>query len=144
MTTNILFDDKTVLLVEDDLVVAENVAGDLNALGFLDVLTATTLSQSQEILENNSIDVAVLDVNLMGGKTTHDLAWALAADGVPVLFFSGVNADEIARSTRGHEFMEKPISLPRLKAALQRAIVRSPGQPHHFVDKKMAGRSARQ
>lgn len=144
MSKNIFFDDKIVLLVEDDLAVAEKVAGQLTALGYAEVLIATTLGQAQNVLDRNTIDAAVLDVNLLAGETTIELGWTLSAESVPVVFFSGFNADEMARLTRGHEFMEKPISLPRLKAALQRAILRAPSQAHSFARKKMAGHSARQ
>lgn len=144
MSKNIFFDDKIVLLVEDDLTVAEAVASQLSALGYAEVMITTTLSQTQDVLERNTIDAAVLDVNLLGGETTIELGWSLSSDGVPVVFFSGFNAEDMARATRGHEFMEKPISLPRLKAALQRAILRTPTQSIGYQRKKMAGQSARQ
>ncbi len=143
MSKNIFFENRTVLLVEDELAVAEKVSNQLSALGFSDVLIATTLGQAHSILERYVVDAAVLDVNLLGNETTVELGWSLTADDVPVVFFSGFDADEMARLTRGHEFMEKPISLPRLKAALQRAMVRTPTHPQ-FMRKKMAGQSARQ
>ena len=67
-----------------------------------------------------------LDVNLADGMQTVELGHLLAGEGVDVVFMSGFNPEDMARATRGFEFMEKPVSLPRLKAALQRAILRAP------------------
>ncbi len=130
MSRNIFFGDKTVLLVEDDLMAAERAAEQLSALGYAEVLIATSLSQARDVLDQNSIDAAVLDVNLLGGETTIELGWTMSAENVPIVFFSGLDGEEMVRAARGHEFMEKPISLPRLKAALQRAIVRAPSHLH--------------
>ena len=130
--------------MEDELLVAEKVSSQLSALGFAEVLIATTLGQAHGVLERHTVDAAVLDVNLLGNETTIELGWSLTAENVPVVFFSGFNADEMARLTRGHEFMEKPISLSRLKAALQRAMLRVPAQAQSFERKKMAGQQARQ
>ncbi|MEM8802410.1 MAG: response regulator [Pseudomonadota bacterium] len=144
MRQGLLFEGKNVLLVEDELVVAEKVAQQLTALGFSEVLSATTLSQAHEILDRQDVSIALLDVNLAAGETTIELGWALSGDNIPVVFISGFNAEDMARLTRGHEFMEKPISLSRLKRALHRAMLRAPSQKQTFGRKKMAGQVARQ
>lgn len=144
MSRNIFFDDKTVMVVEDDLSVAEKITEQLTCLGFLDIHIATTLAQAKDILSRNTIDVALLDINLMGGETTLELGWSLSADAIPIVFFSGYNPQEMAQATRGYEFLEKPVSLPRLKASLHRAMLRSTSQSHAFMRKKMAGQAARQ
>ncbi|MEO1024078.1 MAG: hypothetical protein AAFX07_00815 [Pseudomonadota bacterium] len=83
-------------------------------------------------------------MNLAAGETTIELGWALSGDNIPVVFISGFNAEDMAQLTRGHEFMEKPISLSRLKRALHRAMLRAPSQKQAFGRKKMAGQVARQ
>lgn len=144
MREHLLFRGKNVLLIEDELLVVEKVSQQLNLLGFQNVLSGTTLGQAYDCIERERIDIAVLDVNLLAGEKTIELGWALSGDGVPVVFISGFNADDMARMTRGHEFMEKPISPSRLKAALHRAILRAPSQAQTFKRKKMAGQAARQ
>ena len=143
MNRKFLFTGRKILLVEDELVVAEKASQQLIALGFEEVFIATTLSQAYDTLARDRIDAALLDVNLLGDETTVELGWSLAADGVPIVFFSGFNADEMVRLTRGHEFMEKPISLSRLKAALHRAALRIPSHAQQIQNKKMAGQTAR-
>lgn len=144
MSEGLLFGGKTILLVEDELVVIEKVERQLMSLGFSHVFGATTLNQAEDYIERESVDIALLDVNLAAGENTIEMGWALTGDNIPVVFFSGFNPEDMARLTRGHEFMEKPISLPRLKAALHRAMLRAPSQSQTFGRKKMAGQMARQ
>lgn len=66
----------------------------------------------------------MLDVNLPNGATTIELGGELSERGVSVVFFSGFSVADADDLTRHHEFLEKPLSVPRLKAAMQRAILR--------------------
>ena len=117
---------KCVLLVEDDVSLANDLQNLLGTLGYRDVFFATDLTDAQQIAAAEKLDVALLDVNLGGGIKTVELGRSLAKKGVRILFMSAYNAEEMAMATRGFEFVEKPLSLPRLKAALQRAFLRRP------------------
>lgn len=130
-----IFDVGTVLVVEDDVLAAETLIDKLAVLGHQDTLLATDLKQADQILETQKIDLALLDVKLAKGARTLELGRALSKQGVRVVFMSGFNRIEMARATQGFEFIEKPISLSRLKATLQRAVIRAPlkaGQAHHI------------
>ena len=120
------FSGTCVLLVEDDIAIAEQTERQLKTLGYGEVLVVTSLNDAQEVSESDDVEVALLDVNMADGMQTVGLGRALAANGIRVLFMSGFNPEEMARATRGFEFVEKPLSLPRLKAALHRAFVRTP------------------
>ena len=117
---------KCILLVEDDISLANDLEMLLGTLGYHDVYFASNLSDAQEIATAEKLDVALLDVNLGGGIKTVELGRRLAKEGVRILFMSAYNAEEMAMATRGFEFVEKPLSLPRLKASLQRAFLRRP------------------
>ena len=130
-----IFDVGTVLVVEDDVLAAETLIDKLAVLGHHDALLATDLKQADQIILTKKIDLALLDVKLAKGARTIELGRALSAQGVRVVFMSGFNRVEMARATQGFEFIEKPISLSRLKATLQRAVIRGPlktSQPHHI------------
>ncbi len=144
MNDDIFFGGKTVLLVEDEVFAAKMISKQLMALGIQDVLFAASLDEAREHLDAEAIDIALLDVNLRKGETTIELGWSLSAENVPVVFFSGFNAQEMAHATRGHEFMEKPVSLPRLKASMLRAMLRAPSFAPTMARTKMAGQEARQ
>ena len=125
------FSGKCILLVEDEVAFAERMEGLLMTLGYNKVFVVTTLEDAIDISSSEILDVALLDVNLRDGLQTVGLGRQLAKQGVRVLFMSGFNAEEMARATRGFEFVEKPLSLSRLKAALLRAFVRVPCTETH-------------
>lgn len=144
MNKTISFEEKIVLLVEDELFLVEKISDQLAALGVRHILTATNLSDAEELVAAHVIDVALLDVNLARGDTTKDLGAGLASRSVAVVFFSGISAaDSVSLSTR-HEFIEKPLSVSRLKTAIQRALLRVSTSPAACAERKMAGPEARQ
>lgn len=144
MSQHIFFAGKSVLLVEDDLLTAERLRKQLKALGFEQVLMALDLADAYSFVETCAIDVALLDVKLQDGETSFELGLSLSNDNVPVVFFSGYTAETVAKIIKGREFMEKPVSLPRLKAALMRAILKATPVERAVTRKKMAGQEARQ
>lgn len=116
----------TILVVEDSVLAAEKLIDTLALLGHNDTLHATDLKEADRILEHQKIDLALLDVKLAKGARTVELGRTLARAGVRVVFMSGFNPVEMAQATLGFEFIEKPISLSRLKATLHRAVIREP------------------
>lgn len=135
---------KVALLVEDEASVAETLSAQLRFLGIGEVLHAATLEEACDILGAEPVDIALLDVGLERGQTTIELGRILAAEGIPVIFTASFTPEHVARATLGHVFMEKPVSLPRLKAALHRAMLRVPALAPAEPRKKMAGPEARQ
>lgn len=138
-----LLTGKCVLLVEDEVSIVGHLEELLGTLGYREIYFTTNLEDAEQIAASEVLDVAILDVNLANGMQTIDLGRSLAKRGVRILFMSGFNAEDMARATRGFEFVEKPLSLPRLKAALQRAFVRRPATmpvPHQDRTKIPAGK----
>lgn len=130
-----IFDVGTILVVEDDVLAAEKLIDNLATLGHDDILLATDLQEANRILELRKVDLALLDVKLAKGARTIDLGRKLSKSDVRVVFMSGFNRVEMTQATLGFEFIEKPISLSRLKATLHRAIIREPLQqelPRHI------------
>ncbi|MEL7150434.1 MAG: response regulator [Pseudomonadota bacterium] len=144
MNHDIGFEGKTVLLVEDELFLLQKISQQLETLGFRDVLSATNLADAKEHTDAEDISVALLDVNLADGETTIELGHELSSKSVPVVFFSGFSVDESAVLAASHDFLEKPLSVPRIKAALQRALLRSGSSRSGDGKQKMAGPEARQ
>ena len=143
MSRYITFEGKRVLLVEDELFLAEKISLQLAALGVKEVLTAANLAEAKQHIHSEQIHLALLDVNLQDGDTTIELGLTLSGDLVPVVYFSGVSTSDMGELSRGFEFLEKPLSVSRLKAAMQRAILRASSLSDSPSGKKMAGREAR-
>jgi light-regulated signal transduction histidine kinase (bacteriophytochrome) len=79
---------KTVLLVEDSLIVAMDAEDVLIGLGADRVVTAAGVRAAKEEIERNAIDAAILDINL-GDQTSLPIADELAERSIPFLFASG-------------------------------------------------------
>ncbi|MET0137956.1 MAG: HWE histidine kinase domain-containing protein [Sphingobium sp.] len=85
--TAMLLAGRTVLLVEDNMIIAMDGEDALRDLG-ANVLTAATVGRALEAIALERIDLAVLDFNL-GQETSVLVADRLADRGVPFLFATG-------------------------------------------------------
>lgn len=77
-----------VLIVEDEPIVAMCLEDILFALGHDVVGPASRLAEGLALAESEAVDVAILDINLDGERSTV-IAQALAARGIPFVFASG-------------------------------------------------------
>lgn len=111
---------KRVLLVEDEVLIAEMAVDMLEGLGATVIGPATTLEAGLSLAGSADIDAAVLDVNLRG-KRIDPIADLLVARGVPVVFATGYGM--AAGAARGHvQTIDKPYTQDRLATALLRAL----------------------
>lgn len=110
---------KRVMLVEDEALIAMDVAAELEDAGH-DVLGPFGREdEALAALERDAPDVALLDVNL-GEGDSFALADALRAQGAAVIFLSGHGRDFLPERFRGCALLPKPIAYPRLLDALGR------------------------
>ena len=112
--------DKRVLLVEDEVLIAEMVVDMLVDLGATVVGPATTLAKGLALAGSAQIDAAVLDVNLRGERID-PIADILDARGIPVLFATGYGMAAGA-NRRNSPVIDKPYTQERLASALLRAM----------------------
>ena len=78
----------TVLVAEDELLIAMDVMDELGAAGFVAIGPFARTAQALEYCRSNTPDCAVLDVRLADGES-YPLADLLAQKNVPVVFHSG-------------------------------------------------------
>ncbi len=78
----------TVLIAEDELLIAMDVMDELDAAGFVTVGPFAKTAQAVEYCLENMPDCAVLDVRLQDGES-YPLADLLAQCNVPFIFHSG-------------------------------------------------------
>ena len=79
---------RSVLVVEDEMMVLFMIEGILADLGCKAVSTAATVEQALALIETHTFDVAMLDSNLNGTRSD-PVAEALDARGVPFFFSTG-------------------------------------------------------
>jgi CheY-like chemotaxis protein len=78
----------SVLLLEDEFLIALDAEQILKELGAAKVEVASTLVDAERLAENGRFDVAMLDVNI-NGQVSFPLAESLQRRGVPVVFATG-------------------------------------------------------
>ena len=107
-----------VLLVEDEQLVAMDMVGQLEQLGWTVVGPASTLEEAQVLVSSGiEFDAAVLDVNLQG-RWVHALAEELRSRGVPFVVCTGYEMVDPDGRFEGAPLVAKPIVGSRLGDAL--------------------------
>jgi CheY-like chemotaxis protein len=110
-----------VLVVEDEAIVAMLIEDMLTDLGHQTVAVAGRVVQALDAAQSSDLDLALLDVNL-SGERSDEVARALVARGVPVIFATGYGAAGVSEEWRGHATLQKPFQLEALAAAIDQAL----------------------
>ncbi|WP_380787107.1 HWE histidine kinase domain-containing protein [Sphingomonas sp. R86521] len=116
-----------VLLLEDNMIVAMTAENLLLDLGAAHVWTASHLDNADAIMTTETVDFAMLDINL-GDETSVDLAVRLRAAAIPFFFASGYGddaglTDDLADSI----IVRKPYSKHDLQGAITLVLSRGAG-----------------
>tara|TARA_R110002020_G_scaffold137805_3_gene307442 strand:- start:5364 stop:5735 length:372 start_codon:yes stop_codon:yes gene_type:complete len=99
---------KTVLVVEDESLIAMNLEMILEDLGYAVIGPVMTLGDLEKLLSGEfRADAAILDVNI-AGEQIFPHARRIADLGVPLLFASGYGASGIAEDLAHHPVLPKP------------------------------------
>jgi len=119
----------TVLIIEDDPIVALDEVQMVEALGHEVIGVASEAQTTYQLADNQVPSIALLDVNLADGPTGPAICARLTGDyGVPVVFVTA-NPEQLPADFGGAlGCIEKPFSMSTLGAALT------------FVRRHMAGR----
>lgn len=112
----------SVLIAEDELIVAIDIESIVEEAGFAVAGTCETVAATLAAIERRLPGCAVLDVRLLDGEV-YPAADALSAAGVPIIFHSG-HADEANLRERypRAQVCAKPSSPSALRAALAKAL----------------------
>lgn len=109
MPTNGL-QDKRVLLVEDDWLVASLVAEAFDSCGVTVIGPATTRDDALQLVrEQGGFDLVLLDINLRG-ELSFPVADELSRRGVPFVFTTGYDADAIPPRHAAVPLYRKPFN----------------------------------
>jgi CheY-like chemotaxis protein len=119
---NNLFSGRRVLLVEDEPIVAWLLKDMLVDLGLVVVGPAASINQALATIDAESIDVAMLDVNLKG-QMSYPIADVLVARGVPFVFSTGYDIDRLLADYRTVPALQKPFHRADLADTLARLLV---------------------
>ncbi|NYZ12000.1 response regulator [Azospirillum sp. RWY-5-1] len=108
MTDSAPLQGRSILLVEDEAVVAMMVEDMLAEAGASVVGPAYSLDQALDLARSaEPVHAALLDVNV-GGQAVFPVAEALAARGIPFAFASGYGEGGIVDAFRNRPSLQKP------------------------------------
>ena len=114
--------EKTVLYLEDEILIGLDGELILEDIGFGTVLLCHTLETAHIHLENRHIDFALLDINLGDGRTSLSFAKSLREKGVPIAFASGYNRSEDLTCDFSAPVVVKPFSNVTIRNAVMLAL----------------------
>lgn len=112
----------SILVVEDQIVVALELQDALEAAGYTVIGPAGHLDEALRLTDSRQIDAAVLDYDLHGQKVL-PVARALKLRGVPFILVTGNSADSV--EDLGAPHMQKPVRGEAVVRAIATLIGRS-------------------
>ena len=110
---------KRILVVEDEFLIALDIAGVLEDNGLVVIGPVSTAAEALNALTQQAIDGALLDANL-GGQPVGAVADALRARKVPFAFVSGYGRERLPPRYREAPLVRKPFTGADLLAAVAR------------------------
>jgi DNA-binding response OmpR family regulator len=108
-----------VLLVEDELLIADLVQGMLTELGCEVIGPALSLKHAQAFASDGTrIDAALLDVNI-AGQQVYPFATVLSDRNIPIAFVTGSGSDGMPIQWQNYPTVQKPLDRNELAAVLK-------------------------
>jgi CheY-like chemotaxis protein len=107
-----------ILVVEDEMLLAETLVGLLQDGGFTAAGPAQTVAGAIGILEKGAVDAAILDIRLIH-EVSYQVAYALRDRGIPFMFVTACRPLDLPLDLRSRPFVEKPFHPPALIQTLQ-------------------------
>jgi PAS domain S-box-containing protein len=115
-----------ILVVEDEALVALDIAQALTNAGFDIVGPANSVAHAIELIQDIGCDGAVLDINL-GGETSEPVARELNDRGTAFVTLSGYSHEQRASAFEGAAALAKPLQRELLVAELRRCLEQKEG-----------------
>ncbi len=119
-------DKVKILVVEDELIIADNICKTLESLGYHVLEPVLNFSEAIKSIEKFNPDLALLDIQLSGKKTGIDIAEKINTDyNFPFIFLTA-NADiktiNSAKKVSPNAYLVKPFSKNELFTSIEIAI----------------------
>jgi DNA-binding response OmpR family regulator len=112
-----------VLIVEDEALVALDIAGQLTEAGLTIVGPAVSVASALKLIRKEGCDAAVLDINL-GRETSEPIVRQLRAQNIPFVILTGYANSAALPRYDGAPALSKPARPAELIAALLRCMSR--------------------
>lgn len=110
-----------VVIVEDEAMLALALEDTLGEMGCHVVGAANRLVSALPLVADAAFDLAILDVNLNGSRID-DVADAVIARGIPLIFATGYRESGVPARQRGWPIVNKPYTTEDLERAMTAAL----------------------
>jgi diguanylate cyclase (GGDEF)-like protein/PAS domain S-box-containing protein len=118
----------SVLIVEDELIVALNLSKELEGLGYAIAGMASSENEAIELAQVKSPDVILMDINLESGGSGLTAAKQIRKRSqVPIIFVTAYSSDKIIDligGTNPYGYILKPYNIREVKAVINTALIR--------------------
>ena len=122
-----------VLIVEDESIVAMDLAAGLEHDGYTVVGIADHFEEAEALFVNNPVDIVLMDIHIHGSRDGVETAAALMKiRQVPLIYltaFTDAATVERVKHTNPAAFLTKPYSIGNVRVAIELAL-------HHFAEAK--------
>jgi CheY-like chemotaxis protein len=112
---------RTILIVEDEPLIAMMLEDFLESMGHSIHGTCDTVDQALAEAKKGGFDLAILDVNLKG-ESVWPVAAALREQGTPFVLASGGHVDPPPPEFRNAPMIEKPFTMDRVTPIIEAAL----------------------
>lgn len=135
-------DEIRVLIVEDEPLIAEDIASNLNAVDYTVAGIAYTSEKAMKYLQEEIIDIAILDINIKGDKNGIELARIINKSyKIPFIYLTSY-ADKgtvnEAKRTMPYGYLLKPFREKDLFSSIELALFRFSKEHKKAMPDRMA------
>tara|TARA_R110000850_G_scaffold94744_7_gene199511 strand:+ start:2372 stop:2749 length:378 start_codon:yes stop_codon:yes gene_type:complete len=111
------FSGASVLIVEDEFLLAEETRRKLETLGATVIGPTPQVDEALDYLDTTRVDAAILDIYL-AGELVFPVAERLQDMGIPFVFATAYDAKVIPPRFKGFVLCDKPLELEKIAEAL--------------------------
>jgi CheY-like chemotaxis protein len=115
---------RSILIVEDEPLIAMMLEDFLESLGHAVVGTCESLEDALEWVKAGGFDLAIIDVQLKDGKQVWPVADRLAELGTPFILATGGHVEPAPHRHSGAPVLSKPYTIDAIGPALEQAWAR--------------------
>ena len=120
-----LLSGRSVLVIEDEMLILMMIEDMLADLGCESVAVASKVGPAIRLIEGQEFDAAMLDMNL-NGIESYPVADALSARDVPYFFSTANSLTDMKDGYRDQDVLKKPFTFEQLSNMLSRSLLRIP------------------
>ena len=119
-------DKKRILVVDDEIIIADDLANTLTKLGYEVLEPALSYNEATRAFDAEPVDLVILDINLGTKKTGIDVAQYIKShSNTPFIYltsFSDTRTLELAKTTMPYAYLVKPYEPADIMTAVEIAL----------------------